>query len=42
VARPSPRSGAELAADAEHGRLLLFGGKAGASVFGDLWELTLD
>ena len=42
VAGPSARSGAELLADAEHGRLLLFGGKSGASVFGDLWELTLD
>jgi hypothetical protein len=38
---PSPRSGAELVADSERGRILLFGGKAGASVFGDLWELTL-
>jgi len=40
-AGPSPRSGAELVADPERGRVLLFGGKAGASVFGDLWELTL-
>ena len=39
---PPARSGAELVADLERGRLLLFGGKAGASVFGDLWELTLD
>jgi hypothetical protein len=38
---PPARSGAELVADLERGRLLLFGGKAGASVFGDLWELTL-
>lgn len=38
---PSPRSGAELVADSERGRVLMFGGKAGASVFGDLWELTL-
>lgn len=37
---PSPRSGAELVADSERGRVLMFGGKAGASVFGDLWELT--
>jgi hypothetical protein len=42
VAGPSARSGAELVADLERGRVLLFGGKAGASVFGDLWELTLD
>jgi hypothetical protein len=42
VPGPSPRSGAELVADPERGRVLLFGGKAGASVFGDLWELTLD
>jgi len=42
VAGPSSRSGAELVADPERGRVLLFGGKAGASVFGDLWELTLD
>jgi len=42
VAGPSPRSGAELVADPERGRVLLFGGKSGASVFGDLWELTLD
>ncbi len=42
AAGPSARSGAELVADSEHGRLLLFGGKSGASVFGDLWELTLD
>jgi len=41
-AAPALRSGAALVADAEHGRLLLFGGKSGASVFGDLWELTLD
>lgn len=39
---PPARSGAELVADLERGRLLLFGGKAGASVFGDMWELTLD
>jgi len=38
---PSPRSGAELVADSERGRVLLFGGKAGATVFGDLWELTM-
>jgi hypothetical protein len=42
VAGPSSRSGAELVADPERGRVLLFGGKAGASVFGDMWELTLD
>jgi hypothetical protein len=42
AAGPSPRSGAELVADPERGRVLLFGGKSGASVFGDLWELTLD
>ncbi|MGH2488779.1 MAG: Kelch repeat-containing protein, partial [Candidatus Limnocylindria bacterium] len=36
---PSARSGAELVPDPERGRVLLFGGKAGASVFGDLWEL---
>jgi hypothetical protein len=42
VAGPPSRSGAELVADPERGRVLLFGGKAGASVFGDLWELTLD
>jgi hypothetical protein len=41
VAGPSSRSGAELVADPGRGRVLLFGGKAGASVFGDLWELTL-
>ena len=39
-AGPPPRSGAELVADAERGRVLIFGGKAGASVLGDLWELT--
>jgi hypothetical protein len=38
---PPARSGAELVADLARGRLLLFGGKAGASVFDDLWELTL-
>jgi hypothetical protein len=37
---PPPRSGAELVADAERGRILMFGGKAGASVLADLWELT--
>jgi len=42
AAGPSPRSGVELVADPERGRVLLFGGKAGANVFGDLWELTLD
>jgi hypothetical protein len=42
VAGPSSRSGAELVADPERGRVLLFGGKAGASAFGDMWELTLD
>lgn len=42
VAGPSSRSGAELVADPERGRILLFGGKAGASAFGDVWELTLD
>jgi len=42
VAGPSSRSGAELVADPGRGRVLLFGGKSGASVFGDLWELTLD
>lgn len=38
---PSPRSGAELIADADGERLLLFGGRDGSAVFGDLWQLTL-
>ena len=42
AAGPAPRSGAELIADPVRGRVLLFGGKSGGGVFGDLWELTLD
>lgn len=38
-AGPTARSGAELIADADGGRLLLFGGRSGDSVFGDLWQL---
>lgn len=36
---PSARSGAELIADADGGRLILFGGRSGDSVLGDLWRL---
>ena len=36
---PPARSGAELIADADLGRLLLFGGRDGQAVYGDLWRL---
>ncbi len=38
---PSARSGAELIADADGGRLLLFGGRDSTVVFGDLWQLAV-
>jgi hypothetical protein len=41
VAGPSPRSGAELVADPERGRILLFGGTIGGTTYADLWELTV-
>ncbi len=40
-AEPAARSGSELVADAARQRVLLFGGIAGGTVFGDVWELTL-
>ncbi len=39
--RPAARSGAELVADPERGRLLLFGGTNGQRAFADIWELRL-
>ncbi len=39
--RPAARSGAELVADPERQRLLLFGGTNGERAFADLWELAL-
>ncbi len=39
-AGPTARSGAELVADAQRGRVLLFGGTDGSAWFGDLWQLT--
>jgi len=36
----SPRAGAELIADPDHGRLLLFGGRDSTSAFGELWQLV--
>ncbi|HKO33078.1 MAG TPA: kelch repeat-containing protein [Candidatus Limnocylindria bacterium] len=38
---PAARSGAELIADAERGRLLLFGGRNAADAMHDTWELRL-
>lgn len=38
---PAGRAGAELIADPERGRLLLFGGRDRDGAFADLWELTL-
>lgn len=40
-AAPSARSGAEMIADTGRGRLMLFGGRDGQAVFGDLWQLIL-
>ena len=42
VSGPTPpgRAGAELIADAERGRLLLFGGRNGDGAFADIWELS--
>jgi hypothetical protein len=37
---PSPRAGSEMIADTERERLLLFGGRDGEAVFGDLWQLA--
>ncbi len=39
--RPAARSGAELIADPDRHRLLLFGGRNGERAFADVWELTL-
>ena len=39
-AGPSPRSGAELIADAGRGRLLLFGGRDSNASFAELWQLV--
>jgi hypothetical protein len=38
---PAPRSGAELVADPDNGRLLLFGGRDADGAMNDLWELRL-
>ncbi|HET6379996.1 MAG TPA: kelch repeat-containing protein [candidate division Zixibacteria bacterium] len=38
---PSGRSGAELVPDAQHGRLLLFGGRNADGALHELWELRL-
>lgn len=38
---PAGRSGSELVADTARHRVLLFGGIAGGTVLGDVWELTL-
>ncbi len=38
---PPPRSGSELAADPARHRVLLFGGIAGSTLYGEVWELTL-
>lgn len=38
---PSPRGGAELIADPDHGRLLLFGGRDSTTNFDDVWELVV-
>jgi hypothetical protein len=40
-AGPAGRWGAELIADAERQRLLLFGGRDASEAFGDTWQLTL-
>jgi hypothetical protein len=37
---PAARSGAELIADAAHGRLVLVGGRDGTAAFDDLWQLV--
>jgi Galactose oxidase, central domain len=39
LAGPAGRSGAELVADADRGRLLLFGGRDADGALDDLWEL---
>jgi hypothetical protein len=38
---PSPRGGAELIADPDRGRVLLFGGRDSETTFGELWELVV-
>ena len=38
---PSPRGGAELIADPDRGRLLLYGGRDSTTTFGELWELVV-
>ncbi len=38
---PTGRYGAEMIADPNRGRVLLFGGTTGSAAFGDLWELRL-
>ena len=38
--QPAGRAGAELIADAERGRVLLFGGRSAEGALGDLWALT--
>jgi hypothetical protein len=38
---PSPRAAAELVADPERGRALLFGGTIGGTTYAELWEVTL-
>ena len=38
---PTARAGAELVADPDRGRLLLFGGRDGTMAFDDLWQLAV-
>jgi len=38
---PAGRYGAEMIADPQRGRVLLFGGTTASLAFGDLWQLTL-
>lgn len=39
---PAGRLGAEMVADPQRGRVLIFGGRTASAAFGDLWQLTLE